>query len=154
MDTQPTPTSSGERSGGFTPEDLRPSPSGEAAPTPEAAPAAPEVAPNPGQGGPAAPPPVQPPQLTAADVAAAIAAAPNPTPPAPAGSNVPLPGTAADVDVIEPEWVTKAESVVQQHVGDPYGEEEAIEELQQDYLKKRYGYDVTNPNAGNKPEGT
>jgi hypothetical protein len=54
---------------------------------------------------------------------------------------------AGDVDVIEPEWVNKAEQVVAQHQGDPYGEEEAIEDLQRDYLQKRYGHTVGDPNA-------
>jgi hypothetical protein len=57
--------------------------------------------------------------------------------------------------VIEPEWVDRAEQVVQAHQGDPYGEEEAIEDLQQEYLKKRYGYTVADPNSdSSKPEGT
>jgi hypothetical protein len=65
------------------------------------------------------------------------------------------PAVAADVDVIEPEWVDKAEQVVQAHRGDPYGEEEAIEQLQEDYLKKRYGINVADPNpGGSKPKGT
>jgi hypothetical protein len=87
--------------------------------------------------------------LTAADVAAAIAA--TPTPGAPVSS---LPTTASDVDVIEPEWVDKAEEVVRLHQGDPYQEEEAIEELQEDYLQKRYGVNVADPNASDsKPKG-
>lgn len=56
-----------------------------------------------------------------------------------------LPNLAADVDVIEPEWVAKAEDVVRQHMGDPYGEEEAVEALQEDYLQKRYGFTVHEP---------
>jgi hypothetical protein len=92
-----------------------------------------------------------PPKLTAADVAAAIAAVPGPGAPAPA---VPGPVEAGDVDVIEPEWVAKAEDVVAQHQGDPYGEEEAIEDLQRDYLQKRYGHTVADPDAdGGKPKG-
>jgi hypothetical protein len=60
---------------------------------------------------------------------------------------------AGDVDVIEPEWVDKAEEVVKATQGDPYGEEEAVEHLQEDYLKKRYGYTVADPNGdGNKSE--
>lgn len=83
-------------------------------------------------------------KLTAADVAAAIAAVPGPAPVAPT-SGTPVPGSAADADLIEPEWVAKAEEVVAAHQGDPYGEEEAIEELQQDYLQKRYGLNVADP---------
>jgi hypothetical protein len=94
----------------------------------------------------------QPVRLSADEVAAAIAATPSPPTPL---AGMPAPSTAGDVDVIEPEWVNKAEAVVIEHRGDPYGEEEAIEDLQQDYLKKRYGYDVANPNVdSSKPKGT
>lgn len=90
--------------------------------------------------------------LSADDVAAAIAAVPSQG--GPTGA-VPTPTVAGDVDVIEPEWVDRAEQVVQAHKGDPYGEEEAIEDLQQEYLKKRYGYTVADPNSdSSKPEGT
>jgi len=119
---------------------------------PEQAPQPPAM---PGQGpGMPVPPPGQ--HLSRDDVAAVIAAMPGPAQPAPASAPVgsmPVPEVAADVDIIEPEWVAKAEDVVARHSGDPYGEEEAVESLQEDYLKKRYGYDVGHPN-GNKPEGT
>jgi hypothetical protein len=114
-------------------------------------PAAPEVQPAPG-----ASPAQSAPKLTAADVAAAIAAVPGPAAPVPgATTSAPVPVTASDVDVIEPEWVAKAEEVVTQHQGDPYGEEEAVEDLQRDYLQKRYGHTVGDPKGDNsKPEGT
>lgn len=143
MDTQPSSPnlpSSPERPQGATPEVAKvPAGAGEGAPAP--APAAPA------------------PKLSAADVAAAIAATPavGPTP-APVA---PVPGTAGDVDVIEPEWVDKAEQVVMQHQGDPYGEEEAIEGLQEEYLEKRYGIKVADPHSDGadaqpdtKPKGT
>ncbi len=117
----------------------------EVAPMPGAAEAAP------GAGAPAAPASAH---LTAADVAAAIAAVPNPAPVTP-GSNTsqgPAPATAADVDLIEPEWVSKAEQVVARHRGDPYAEEEAVEELQQDYLQKRYGIGVAKPDQHGSPK--
>jgi hypothetical protein len=83
-------------------------------------------------------------------VAAAIAAVPQAG--APTGA-VPTPTVAGDVDVIEPEWVDRAEKVVEAHRGDPYAEEEAIEDLQQEYLKTRYGYIVADPNPdSSKPE--
>lgn len=95
--------------------------------------------------------PVQTAKLSAADVAAAIAATPTAGTSAAAGA----PAVAGDVDLIEPEWVEKAESVVMQHLGDPYGEEEAIEELQVDYLQKRYGIHVSEPGGSDtKPKGT
>jgi hypothetical protein len=79
------------------------------------------------------------------------------TPAAPVMPNT-IPGTpavAGDVDVIEPEWVDKAEGVIAAHQGDPYGEEEAIEKLQEDYLQKRYNINVADPNSGvTKPEGS
>ncbi|HVE80827.1 MAG TPA: hypothetical protein VNA68_01670 [Candidatus Dormibacteraeota bacterium] len=55
------------------------------------------------------------------------------------------PQLAEDVDVIEKEWVDQANKVVEQTKNDPYLEEEAIEELQVDYLKKRYGHEVKKP---------
>lgn len=125
-------------------------------PTPEAPSPAPVEAGHagpPSGGGPAAQNPQANKALSADDVAAAIAAQPTPT--APRVSPATGPATAEDVDVIEPEWVDKAEEVVQKHSGDPYGEEEAVEDLQRDYLKKRYNYDVSDPNADkSKPEGT
>lgn len=86
-------------------------------------------------------------QLTPADVAAAMAAVPTPGAPLPTITATSAPDAALDVDLIEPEWVDQAEKVVLAHQGDPYGEEEAVEDLQQDYLKKRYGYSVTDPGA-------
>jgi len=67
------------------------------------------------------------------------AAAPAPTPTSPA--------TAADVDLIEKEWVDQADKIVKSTKDDPYAEEEAVEKLQMDYLKKRYGHDVKKPES-------
>jgi len=115
-------------------------------------PSAPEMAPAPGSS-PASAPAVQSQQsskMTPDDVVKVIAAVPGPS--GPIGA-VPTPTMAGDVDVIEPEWVDKAEEVVRAHQGDPYGEEEAVEQLQEDYLHKRYGYTVADPNMdSNKPE--
>lgn len=92
------------------------------------------------------------PKLTAADVAAVIAATPTVGTSTP---QTPTPLVAGDVDVIEPEWVDKAEAVIREHHDDPYAEEEAIEKLQEDYLQKRYGITVADPNADDtKPKGT
>ncbi|MBW3538072.1 hypothetical protein KY386_01100 [Candidatus Parcubacteria bacterium] len=121
-------------------EGLRPA-APETAPnlTPEAAPqpaAGAEAAPQPAQaasGAPAAPlPQVWP---------TAPAAVPPPTPavPTPPAAG---PAIADDVDVIEKEWVEAAESIVKNTAGDPYLEEEAVENLQIDYLKKRYGKEI------------
>lgn len=83
------------------------------------------------------------PQLNATDVAAAIAAMPAPAGPFTAA--LPVPTAAADEDLIEPEWVSKTEEVIAQNSGNPYAEEEAIEDLQIDYLQKRYGHIVKKP---------
>ncbi len=55
------------------------------------------------------------------------------------------PVASDDVDVIEKEWVDQAEKVIEQTKNDPHAEEEAVESLQIDYLKKRYGHDVSKP---------
>ena len=151
MNDMQTPMSEGgsvERAPQVKPEGLQPG--AEAAPV--------EVAPQLGAspGDPAAKSPAggQAAKLTADQVAAAIAATPAGSGAAASGGMA-APNTADDVDVIETEWVDKAEHEITTHQGDPYGEEEAIEDLQQDYLDKRYGYKVTNPNSdSSKPEGT
>ena len=89
------------------------------------------------------PPAVAPSPLQASDVAAAIAAMPAPN--APLVASLPVPTVAADEDLIEPEWVDKTEQVIAETSGNPYAEEEAIENLQIDYLHKRYGYQVKKP---------
>lgn len=78
------------------------------------------------------------PKISATDVAAAIAAMPAPagTPLAPAPA---VPIMAADVDKIEKEWVDAAEEVIRRNATAPYAEEEGIENLQVEYLKRRYG---------------
>jgi hypothetical protein len=65
---------------------------------------------------------------------------PTAQPGVPAAANGPQ--VADDVDVIEKEWVDKAEAIVEQTKQDPHAEEEAVEDLQIDYLKKRYGKDI------------
>jgi hypothetical protein len=152
MNDQPLPPNSagaGERPVGVGPESL-PQTGGAEVPRSESASAA--------GGAPAGPSGASAKPLSRDDVTAAIAAMPGGTPPAASSGTVPVPATADDVDVIEPEWVNKAEAEVQKHAGDPYGEEEAIEDLQTDYLQKRYGYKVGDPNAStnadkDKPEG-
>jgi hypothetical protein len=146
--SSPNIPSGGELSVGPTPEDLTVGRL-EHAPRRESAPA-PRSEPQPASS-PPADAPVALPVLSADDVAAAVAAVPGPNGP---GGAMPSPTTAEDVDVIEPEWVDKAESVVKRTQGDPYAEEEAIEELNEEYLEKRYGYKVADPNQGKpKAEG-
>lgn len=105
----------------------------EAAPQP----VAPEVAP----AGSAAAPVAVPAPLPVAPAATPQSQTPDQAPaaPAPAASG---PQIAEDVDVIEKEWVDKAEQIVKSTVGDPHAEEEAVEDLQIDYMKKRYGKDI------------
>jgi len=83
-------------------------------------------------------------QLTAKDVAEAIASMPSGAAPV-LPSNMAPPPVAADQDVIEPEWVDQAEQVIDHTAGDPYAEEEGVEALQIDYLDKRYGHKVKKP---------
>ncbi|HEY6737019.1 MAG TPA: hypothetical protein VI322_04870 [Candidatus Saccharimonadia bacterium] len=113
----------------------------------EAVPATPEAAPVVGASpAPASPAPAAGQQPVVDPMALAMAQPmPASATQAPQPQAAPLPNLAADVDVIEPEWVDKAEEVVRQHVGDPYGEEEAVEALQEDYLQKRYGLTVHEP---------
>jgi hypothetical protein len=140
MDTQGNPIPERAPNPNITPDQLISTGTQEQALRPTAAP---ETAPQ--QPAPAAPqntgqPAAAQPPLTANDVAKAIAAAPMPVAPV-----VPVPQTAADQDVVEPEWVDAAEQTIAHTAGNPYAEEEAVETLQTDYLKKRYGHEVKKP---------
>lgn len=69
---------------------------------------------------------------------AAPVAPPAPTQPDPAtSSNTPL--VAADEDLIEKEWVDKAKEIIEQTKDDPHARTLKVNELQRDYLQKRYG---------------
>src|SRR5947207_1508072 len=151
MDGQPTPPNSAsptpEQPQGAKPEGLPVSGIPEQAPRgAETTPGGVEQGPQTGVGASPAPQATQAQtaQLSTDDVAAALAAVPGPNGPV---GVAPPPSTAGDVDVIEPEWVDKAEDAVRAHQGDPYGEEEAVEDLQRDYLQKRYGLNVADPKA-------
>lgn len=52
------------------------------------------------------------------------------------------PATAGDDDVIEKEWVDKAKRVIAETREDPHKRERAVNKLQIDYLKKRYGKEL------------
>lgn len=52
------------------------------------------------------------------------------------------PIVAADEDVIEKEWVDKAKKIILATKDDPYKRTSQVNELQKDYLKKRYGKDL------------
>jgi len=65
----------------------------------------------------------------------------DPVPPQPQASNV-NPATADDVDIVEKEWVDRARKIVEQTRDNPYLQEQEVEKLQIDYLKKRYGKEI------------
>ena len=52
------------------------------------------------------------------------------------------PTVAADDDLIEKEWVDKAKKIVAETQNDPRQREDAVNQLQRDYLKKRYGREL------------
>lgn len=49
------------------------------------------------------------------------------------------PLVAADEDLIEKEWVDKAKEIIDQTKDDPHARTQKVNELQRDYLQKRYG---------------
>jgi len=49
------------------------------------------------------------------------------------------PLVAADEDLIEKEWVDKAKEIIQHTKDDPHTRTQRVNELQRDYLQKRYG---------------
>jgi hypothetical protein len=52
------------------------------------------------------------------------------------------PVIAKDDDLIEKEWVDKAKKIVADTRNNPHRREEAVNKLQTDYLKKRYGREL------------
>lgn len=57
--------------------------------------------------------------------------------PPPTTSTTPL--VAGDEDLIEKEWVDKAKEIIEQTKDDPHARTQKVNELQRDYLQKRYG---------------
>jgi len=49
------------------------------------------------------------------------------------------PLVASDEDLIEKEWVDKAKEIIEQTKDDPHARTTKVNELQRDYLQKRYG---------------
>jgi hypothetical protein len=78
---------------------------------------------------------IMPPPIVQDDVVADVTTVPS--------SN---PVVAGDEDVIEKEWVDKAKKIIADTRDDPYKREKAVAELQDDYLRKRYGRE---PGAAN-----
>jgi len=52
------------------------------------------------------------------------------------------PIVAADDDLIEKEWVEKAKKIVAETRNNPHQRDEAVNNLQVDYIKKRYGREL------------
>jgi len=59
------------------------------------------------------------------------------------GSPSATPLVAADDDLIEKEWVDKAKAIVVKTKDDPYQREQEVGKLQADYLRKRYGKELS-----------
>jgi hypothetical protein len=52
------------------------------------------------------------------------------------------PAVAGDEDVIEKEWVDKAKKIIAETKDDPFGRSARVNELQKDYLRKRYNKEL------------
>lgn len=53
-----------------------------------------------------------------------------------------VPETANDTDLIEKEWVIKAQSIVNKTIDDPYKQSRELTALKAEYIKKRYNKDI------------
>lgn len=53
-----------------------------------------------------------------------------------------IPAIAADDDLIEKEWVDKAKQIIADTADDPHRREAAVNRLQREYLRKRYGKEL------------
>lgn len=53
-----------------------------------------------------------------------------------------LPQIADDTDLIEKEWVDKAKEVIARTAHDPYLQNQELNRVKVEYLKKRYNKDV------------
>lgn len=53
-----------------------------------------------------------------------------------------VPAVANDDDLIEKEWVDKAKKIIEDTKDDPYKREQAVSQLQKEYLFKRYGKEL------------
>lgn len=63
----------------------------------------------------------------------------NPVTVAPAPQDNTTPLVAGDDDVIEKEWVDKAKKIITETKDDPHQRSARVNDLQKDYLQKRYG---------------
>jgi hypothetical protein len=53
-----------------------------------------------------------------------------------------VPEVADDLDLIEKEWVKKAKEIVNATQGDPYSQNNQINQMKVDYIKKRYNKEI------------
>lgn len=56
---------------------------------------------------------------------------------------VSAPLDAADVELIEKEWVIKAKQIIEQTGEDPYTQQRELSKIRADYIKKRYNKDLS-----------
>lgn len=49
---------------------------------------------------------------------------------------------AEDTNLIEKQWIDKSKAIIRDTKDDPYRREEAVSELQREYLRKRYGKEI------------
>jgi hypothetical protein len=64
---------------------------------------------------------------------------------APATQSTPPPTSnlqARDTDLIEKEWVIKAKAIVEKTKNNPYEQNEQVNRIKADYIKKRYNKDI------------
>ncbi len=104
----------------------------------ESRPAAPEQAVNPSASAQAGQQALQPVSPQSAAPAQNLTAPAAPLP-ASNGTNALI---ADDVDLIEKEWVVKAKAIVAQTKNDPHMQNQAMNQVKADYLKKRYNKDL------------
>jgi hypothetical protein len=57
-------------------------------------------------------------------------------------TNIVVPQTADDSDLIEKEWVDKAKKIVQSNLENPYEQSRELTNLKAEYMKKRYNKDI------------
>ena len=50
---------------------------------------------------------------------------------------------ADEVDLIEKAWIEKAKDIVASTQGNPHDQNEQMNQVKSDYMKKRYGRDIT-----------
>lgn len=55
---------------------------------------------------------------------------------------VTTPEEASDSDLIEKEWVLKAKQIVEHTSEDPYVQQQELNKMKADYMKKRYNKDI------------